>query len=99
MKKKLSICETILSFIATTMSSGILAIPYAIVSVGLVNGIVINFMVMTVVMFGSYLYIRALHMLKLQSISELCFISFGPCSIYIINGLFALIIFGFIILF
>ena len=96
--KKLSVCDSILAFIASTIGGGIIAIPYAMTTAGLINGIIINLLVITMMMFCCYLYICAMDMFKLGSISELMYISFGPRSIYFINGLMAFVTTGFIIL-
>ena len=81
------------------MGGGIVAIPYALTTAGLVNGFIINLLVITMIMICCYLYIRAMDMLQLKTISELCYLSFGPKSIYVINGLMSFVIFGFIVLF
>ena len=96
--KKLNVWDTILTFIANILGGGIIVIPYAMTTAGLINGIIINLLVITITMICCYLYICAMDMFKLGSISELCYISFGARSIYFINGLMAFITIGFIIM-
>jgi len=50
-------------------------------------------------MLASHLYIKSMEYLKVSAISELCFMSMGRSSIYIINGFFTCIFFGVLILY
>lgn len=66
---------------------------------GLPTGILMNLLVIAVVMFCTHLYLKARQLLGLESLSELCFVSFGRTSIYLINALIAFVIYGILVLY
>ena len=91
--------EATLALISSIIGAGIVSIPYALTTTGMVTGIYINIGVIVILMFASHLYIQAMEYLKLSSISELCFMSMGRSSIYLVNGFFMAIFFGALILY
>ena len=49
--------------------------------------------------FCAHLYMRARDMYQVESFSDLCYMCFGRKSVYLINAMVALIIFGIMILY
>ena len=88
-----------LSVISTIIGGGITSVPYAMTVAGLPTGILINFMVIGIVMFCTHLYLKARQLFGLESLSELCFVSFGRSSIFLINALIAFVIYGILVLY
>jgi amino acid permease len=66
---------------------------------GFINGAIINFITLAILMYCTHLFIRAMDMFGLRSISELCYMCFGRYSIYMINGLLVFVFFGFLVMF
>jgi len=95
----MSVLEATLSLISCIIGAGIVSIPYALTATGIYNGILINILIICCLMFASHLYITAMEYLKLDSVSELCFMSMGRSSIYIVNAFFTFIFFGVLILY
>ena len=91
--------EAVLAIISSILGAGIVSIPYALTTTGMVTGIYINIGVIMILIFATHLYVAAMEYLKLTSISELCFMSMGRSSIYLVNGLFMAIFFGALILY
>ena len=50
-------------------------------------------------LFATHLYLKAKEMFGIESISELCYMSFGRASVFIINIIVAFVIFGILILY
>lgn len=94
-----SVFEAALSIIATTISGGIVSIPYAMTSNGIYEGILVQLSIIGCLMFTAHFYVASKDMYDVQSFSELCYISFGKKSIYVINILIAFVIGGFLILY
>jgi amino acid permease len=95
----MSVLESTLSIISCIIGAGIVSIPYALTATGLYNGILINIGIIICLMFATHLYIKSMEYLKLSSISELCFMSMGRSSIFIVNAFFAFIFVGVLTLF
>jgi len=95
----MSVVESTLSLISCIIGAGIVSIPYALTASGIYNGICLNIGVICVLMFASHLYIKSMEYLKLSSISELCYMSMGKTSIYIVNAFFVFIFFGVLIMY
>lgn len=95
----MSVIESTISLISCIIGAGIVSIPYALTATGLYHGIMINIAIITCLMFATHLYIKSMEYLKLSSVSELCFMSMGKSSIYIVNAFFAFIFLGVLILF
>ena len=66
---------------------------------GLTNGIVINVIILSLLIFTTHLYLKARDILGFDSISELSYICFGRSSVFIINLLIAFVIFGILTLY
>lgn len=66
---------------------------------GFINGAIINFATLAILMYCAHLYIRAMDMFGLRSISELSYMCFGRYSVYIINGLLVFVFFGYLVMF
>ena len=98
-KKGISIIEATLALIDSIIGAGIVSTPYAMTITGFVNGIYINLATIAILTFCSHLYIKAISILNLHSISELCFILMGRTSVYIFNYFLALIFFGILVMF
>ena len=82
------------SVVSTIIGGGIAAVPYAMTIAGFKTGLLVNLGVILVVLYCSHLYLKASDARKMSSFSELCYISFGRPSIFIINGLIAFVIYG-----
>lgn len=95
----MTVLESTLSLISCIIGAGIVSIPYALTAAGLWNGIVTNIIIIMILMFASHLYIKSMDYLKLNSISELCYMSMGRSSIYIVNASFTFIFFMVLILY
>ena len=94
-----SIFGTALSIISTIIGGGIISIPYALTAPGFKTGILINFCAVIIMLFCGHLYLRARDIYKLQSFSELSYMSFGRKSVFMINLLIAFVIFGILTLY
>lgn len=99
MAKRLNLCQATLAVIASTVGGGIICIPYAMTTAGFLNGAMINLLTIAILMYCTHLYIRAMDMFGLRSISELCYMCFGRYSVYMINGLLVFVFFGYLIMF
>lgn len=96
---KMSVLEATLSLISCIIGAGIVSIPYALTAAGIYNGIITNICVIICLLFATHLYISSMEYLKLNSVSELCFMSMGRSSIYIVNSFFTIIFFGVLVLY
>ena len=76
-----------------------MSVPYAMTAPGLINGMVINLVILSLLIFTTHLYIKARDILGFDSISELSYICFGRSSVFIINLLIAFVIFGILTLY
>ena len=99
LNKKLTVFQATLAVIASIIGGGIICIPYAMTTAGFINGAIINFATLAILMYCTHLYIRAMDMFGLRSISELCYMCFGRYSVYIINGLLVFVFFGYLVMF
>jgi amino acid permease len=97
--RRLTVCQATLALIASIIGGGIICIPYAMTTAGFINGAIINIITLAILMYCTHLYIRAMDMFGLRSISELCFMCFGRYSVYIINGLLVFVFFGYLVMF
>jgi sodium-coupled neutral amino acid transporter 7/8 len=95
----MTVVESTLSLISCIIGAGIVSIPYALTATGIYNGIITNIVIIFCLLFASHLYIKSMEYLKLSAVSELSFMSMGRSSIYIINGFFASIFFGVLIMY
>ena len=95
----MTVVESTLSLISCIIGAGIVSIPYALTATGIYNGIITNIVIICCLLFASHLYIKSMEYLKLSAVSELSFMSMGRSSIYIINGFFASIFFGVLIMY
>ena len=94
-KKNLNLKEAILTFISCIVGIGTCTVPYGIGTAGYSHGILISLFVICMMTFATHLYLTAMEYLQLSSISELCYVSMGRSSIYLINC-FMIFIFFFI---
>jgi len=99
MGKRLNLCQATLAVIASSIGCGIICIPYAMTTAGFINGVMINLLTIAILMYCTHLYIRAMDMFGLRSISELCYMCFGRYSVYMINGLLVFVFFGYLVMF
>jgi sodium-coupled neutral amino acid transporter 11 len=97
--KRLTVFQATLAVIASIIGGGIICIPYAMTTAGFINGAIINFIILVIQMYCTHLYMRAMDMFGLRSISELCYMCFGRHSVYIINGLLVFVFFGYLVMF
>lgn len=88
-----------ISIVSTIIGGGIVSVPYAMTAAGLLNGVIINVVILSLVMFTTHLYLKARDILGYDSISELSYICFGRSSVFIINILIAFVIFGILTLY
>lgn len=95
----LNLFDATLALIASIIGGGIIAIPYAMTAAGFINGCITNLVTILILMFCTHLYLRAMDMFNMRSISELCYMCFGRASVYIINGLLAFVFFGVLVMF
>mgnify|MGYP003905003605 CR=1 FL=1 len=84
---------------STIIGGGIVSVPYAMTAPGLVNGMVINLVILSMLIFTTHLYLKARDILGFDSISELSYVCFGRSSVFIINLLIAFVIFGILTLY
>ena len=98
-KDGLNLCEAVLALISSTIGGGIVAIPYAMITAGFINSCIIHLVTISFLMFCTHLYLRAMDMFKMRSISELCYMCFGRASVYILNSLLAFVFFGVLVMF
>lgn len=84
---------------STIIGAGIISVPYAMIVNGIWIGVAINLSVMVFMLFCAYLYMKARDMYQIESFSDLCYMGFGKRSIYVVNCMVALIIFGIMILY
>lgn len=66
---------------------------------GFINGAILNIITIVILMYCTHLYIRAMDMFGLRSISELSYMCFGRNSVYMINGLLVFVFFGYLVMF
>ena len=84
-KKGLTIFEATMALISCIMGCTLVSVPYSMTITGYVNGIIINLLVITLLMFATHLYIQAMDVFKIRNISELCYVSMGHKSIYYVK--------------
>lgn len=94
-----SVVGAALSIISTIIGGGIISIPYAMTTNGILYGAGIHLVTLVFLMFTAHLYLSAKDMYDVPSFSELCYMCFGRSSIYLINLLIAFVIFGILILY
>jgi len=97
--KRLTLFQATLALIASIVGGGIICIPYAMTAAGFINGAIINLITIAILIYCTHLYIRAMDMFGLRSISELCYMCFGRYSVYMINGLLVFVFFGYLVMF
>jgi amino acid permease len=88
-----------LSIISTIIGGGIISVPFAMTVPGLVRGLEINLVLILVMMFCVHLYLEVRDRFGFETIFELCFMSFGRSSVFMINTLVAFVIFGILTLY
>lgn len=88
-----------LSVVSTIIGGGIASVPYAFTVAGLGTSILVNIIIIAIVMFCTHLYLVSAKEKMLHSFSELCYVTFGRSSIFLINGLIAFVIYGILTLF
>ena len=89
----MSVIDASLTLISSIIGAGIVSVPYALSTTGFMNGIYINVGLVMALMFSCHLYIKAMQYFKLNSISELIFMSLGRSSIFLVNGFYTFIFF------
>lgn len=94
-----SVIDAALSIVSTIIGGGIISIPYAMTTNGILMGAGIHLVTMTFLMFTAHLYLKSKEMYDVASFSELCYMCFGRSSVYLINILIAFVIFGILILY
>lgn len=94
-----SVVGAALSIISTIIGGGIISIPYAMTTNGILYGAGIHLVTLVFLMFTAHLYLSAKDMYDVPSFSELCYMCFGRSSVYLINLLIAFVIFGILILY
>lgn len=99
MKKGLTTYEATLALISSILGCTLVSVPYSMTITGYLNGIITNILVLILLMFATHLYLQAMDIFKIRQLSELCYISMGRKSIYFVNGFFALIVYGVLVLF
>ena len=95
----LSVFGASLAIISTIIGGGIISVPYAFTAPGFSNGLVINLIIISFMLFTTYLYLKSKDYLGFSSISELSYICFGRASVFMINLLIAFVIFGILTLY
>ena len=98
-KDGLTTFEASLAIISSIMGCTLVSVPYSLTVTGYLNGIFINLIVISLELFATHLYLQAMDVFKVRQLSELCYISMGRKSIYLVNGFFALIVYGVLVLF
>ena len=82
-----------ITLISCIIGIGTVSVPFGLGAAGFFNGILINLFVMGMMMISSHLYVTAIDYFGVISLSELCYMSMGRSSIYIVNGFMAFIFF------
>ena len=95
----MTVNEAALAVISTTVGAGVTSIPYAMTTAGFATGLLINLLVMSIVLFSTYLYWLARKHMQLDHLSELLYVTLGRGSIFALNGLLAFIIYGVIVIY
>lgn len=95
----LSTYDVALQIISSICGGGIISVPYAMTVAGFYNGLFINIAIIICMMYCTHLYLRSKDIFGFASVSELSYICFGRSSVFIINSLVALVIFGILTLY
>ena len=92
-----SVLEAAFSIASSMIGAGIVSVPYSLTVMGLQSGILIHFTVFAVLAISSHLYITAKHMFDVDSFNELSYQCFGSISVYVINIVITVLIYGVIL--
>ena len=98
-KKKLTLPETVMTFISCIVGIGVVSVPFGFGSAGYTHGLFINLFILCVMMISTHLYLTAMKLLGLSSLSDLCYMSMGKRSIYIVNGFMSFIFFFILVIY
>jgi amino acid permease len=95
----LTVIETALALICTTIGASFTSIPYSMTVAGFKTGVLVNLIVIMTVLFSAYLYWMARMMTQLTHLSEMLYVTLGRSSIFLLNGILAFIIYGLIVIY
>ena len=95
----MTVIETALALICTTIGASFTSIPYSMTVAGFKTGVLVNLIVIMTVLFSAYLYWMARMMTQLTHLSEMLYVTLGRSSIFLLNGILAFIIYGLIVIY
>jgi len=88
-----------MTFISSIVGIGVVSVPFGFGTAGYSTGLLINLFILCIIMVSTHLYLYAMEYLQLASMSELCYMSMGHRSIYIINAFMAFIFFFILVIY
>lgn len=83
---KLSIFQTSLAIVATSIGGGILGVPFAFYNFGIINGVFIALLIAVISHFSSMLYLatKDLTPRRYESVYEIAYLLTGRASIFVV---------------
>ena len=85
-KNKLTVMETALALLSTTIGGGILGFPYAFSRMGVTLGIISTITMAIIAHFSSMMYLKTKDLMprRYESIYEIAYLLFGRPSIFVV---------------
>lgn len=84
---------------SSVVGAGIISVPYSMIVNGIWVGIAIHVIDIIMMVVCVYLYVTARDMYQIDNLSDLCFMTFGRASVYIMNAMIAFVVLGIMILY
>lgn len=90
--RNMTLLDTVLAFFATSLGAGLLSVPFALWTMGLVFGPIFIIMIALMSHLSMVMYVETQELMpvKTDSIYEIAYLMYGRCSIFVICTLLSI---------